>query len=66
MEAAVALKVVKLARKVPGLHAVVTCCKAGPACLQPDGQLLEFVLEVMEVCLLAAVLYHFSICCLVR
>ena len=62
MECAVAFEVVELAQEVPGLHAVVAGGEAGPTGLHLDGQLLKFILEVVEVCLFIAVLYHLRVC----
>ena len=62
VEAAAAFKVVELGREVPGLHAVATPSEAGPTGLQLVGDLLEFMLEVTESCLLFVVSYDLSVC----
>ena len=61
-EAAVSLKVTKLAWEVSGLHAVAAGSEVGLTGLHLDQQLVEVMLDVAEVCLLAVVLYHFRVC----
>jgi hypothetical protein len=65
-EVGASLEVAELFWETPGLHTMVSGCEATSTALQPEGELLELIFEVLAVRIFTPVSYHFGVCSPVR